>query len=89
MSTLTFTHSLSLTTGFSFLAGTYVERKMEQFLGSPTRKKTDIDELILLEQRVNLLNGFAVFMQLIRILIPGKFLTLPFIFSQPLTEFFR
>ena len=49
---------------------------MEQFLGSPTRKKTDIDELILFEQRVNLLNGFAVLMQLIRILIPGKILAL-------------
>ena len=45
---------------------------MEQFLWSPKRRRTDIDELILFEQRVNLLNGFAVLMQLIRILIPGK-----------------
>ena len=44
---------------------------MEQFLRNPSRRRTDIDELILFEQRANLLNGFAVLMQLFRILIPG------------------
>ena len=33
--------------------------------------KTDIDELILLEQEVNLLNGPIVLLQLLRLLLPA------------------
>ena len=43
---------------------------MQQFLKSPGTARTDIDELSLFEQRINLLNGFVVLMQLIRIWIP-------------------
>ena len=48
--------------------GTYVERKMEQFLMSPKTNKTVIDELVLFEQRVNLVNGPVILMQLLWIL---------------------
>ena len=54
--------------GFSILVGTYVERKMEQFLKSAKRSKTDIDELVLFEQRVNLVNAPVILMQLLWIL---------------------
>ena len=54
--------------GFSILVGTYVERKMEQFLMSPKTNKTVIDELVLFEQRVNLFNGPVILMQLLWIL---------------------
>ena len=33
--------------------------------------KTDIDELILLEQEVNLINGPIVLLQLLRLLLPA------------------
>ena len=33
--------------------------------------KTDIDELILLEQEINLLNGPIVLLQLLRLLLPA------------------
>ena len=48
--------------------GTYVERKMEQFLQSPKTKKTVINGLVLFEQRVNLLNVPLIAMQLLWIL---------------------
>ena len=51
--------------------GTYVERKMEQFLMSPKTNKTVIDELVLFEQRVNLFNGPVILMQLLWILASG------------------
>ena len=57
-------------TGFTFFFGTYVACKMQQFLKSPGTARTDIDELSLFEQRINLLNGYVVLMQLIRIWIP-------------------
>ena len=54
------------------MVGTYVERRMEQFLRSRSvgtgRKPTDIDELVLFEQRVNLVNGPVILMQLLWIL---------------------
>ena len=60
----------SISTGVSFLFGTYVIWRMEQFLKSPAAKRTDINELIIFEQRINLFNGVAIFMQLIRIWNP-------------------
>ena len=54
--------------GFSILMGTYVERKMEQFLPSPKTKKNVINGLVLFEQRVNLLNVPLILMQLLWIL---------------------
>ena len=59
---------LVLIAGFSALMGTYVERKMEQFLKSPKTKKTVINGLVLFEQRVNLLNVPLILMQLLWIL---------------------
>ena len=54
------------------MVGTYVERRMEQFLRSRSvgkgRKPTVIDELVLFEQRVNLVNGPVILMQLLWIL---------------------
>ena len=52
------------------MVGTYVERRMEQFLlrsrsVGTGRKPTDIDELVLFEQRVNL----VILMQLLWILV--------------------
>ena len=41
---------------------------MEQFLKSAKRSKTDIDELVLFEQRVNLVNAPVILMQLLWIL---------------------
>ena len=37
---------------------------------SPPHPKTDIDALILFEQRVNLVNGPVILLQLARILVP-------------------
>ena len=59
-------------TGFSILVGTYVDRKMEQFLTSPKTNKTVIDGLVLFEQRVNLFNGPVILMQLLWILASGS-----------------
>ena len=58
--------------GFSIVMGTYVERKMEQFLKSPKSSKTDIDELVLFEQRVNLINLPVILMQLLWIVASGS-----------------
>ena len=57
-----------LPTVCSVIAGTYVERKMEQFLQSPKTKKTVINGLVLFEQRVNLLNVPLILMQLLWIM---------------------
>ena len=57
-------------TALSLIAGTYVELKMTQHLQSPVTNKTDIDALILFEQRVNLINGPVILLQLARILVP-------------------
>ena len=57
-------------TALSLIAGTYVELKMTQYLQSPVTNKTDIDALILFEQRVNLINGPVILLQLVRILVP-------------------
>ena len=54
----------------SLIAGTYVEHKMTQYLKSPATNRTDIDALILFEQRVNLVNGPVILLQLARILVP-------------------
>ena len=53
---------------FSVVAGTFVEGKMEQFLKSPRTPKTDIDDLVLFEQRVNLFNVPVILMQLLWLL---------------------
>ena len=50
--------------------GTFVERKIEQFMTSRASKKTDIDELVLFEQRVNLMNLPVILTQLARIFVP-------------------
>ena len=50
--------------------GTYVEHKMIQYLKSPATNKTDIDALILFEQRVNLVNGPVILLQLVRLVVP-------------------
>ena len=60
----------SISSGLSFLFGTYVMCRMEQYFKSPAAKITDINELIIFEQRINLFNGVAIFMQLIRIWSP-------------------
>ena len=55
--------------------GTYVERRMEQFLRSRSgkgKKPTVIDELVLFEQRVNLVNGPVILMQLLWILVSSS-----------------
>ena len=52
----------------SIVAGTFVEGKMEQFLRSPQTTKTDIDDLVLFEQRVNLFNVPVIIMQLLWLL---------------------
>ena len=59
-----------LKTAFSFIVGTYVEQKMIQYLKSPATNKTDIDALILFEQRVNLVNGPVILLQLVRLVVP-------------------
>ena len=47
--------------------GTYVECKIIQFMRRPRpHKKTEIDDLILFEQQVNLVNGPVILMQLLR-----------------------
>ena len=38
---------------FSVIVGTYVERKIEQFMKSRAFRKTDIDDLVLFEQGPN------------------------------------
>ena len=55
---------------FSMVAGTYVERKMEQFMTSSASNKTDIDALVLFEQRVNLMNCPIILLQMARVLVP-------------------
>lgn len=62
-----------LATVCSVIAGTYVERKMEQFMRGPASNKTDIDALVLFEQRVNLMNGPIILMQIVRVLVPLDF----------------
>ena len=57
--------------GVSILFGTYVMCRMEQFLRGPTANKTDINELILFENRMNLLNGIGILMQFMRIFTPS------------------
>ena len=57
-------------TGFSLLIGTYVTCRMDQFLRGPGANKTDINELILFEHRINSFNGIAMLMQLVRIWHP-------------------
>ena len=52
------------------VAGTYVERKMEQFMTSSASNKTDIDALVLFEQRVNLMNCPIILLQMARVLVP-------------------
>ena len=61
------------TIAFSVIAGTYVERKMEQFMTSSASNKTDIDALVLFEQRVNLMNCPIILMQMARVLLPVEF----------------
>ena len=57
----------------AFVVGTFIQVRMVLFLRSCKIRKTDIDELILLEQEVNLLNGPIVLLQLLRLLLPdGK-----------------
>ena len=56
-------------TGFSLLIGTYVICRMDQFLRGPANK-TDINELILFEHRINSLNVIAILLQLVRIWYP-------------------
>ena len=57
--------------GVSFLFGTYVMCRMEQFLRGPSANKTDINELILFENKMNLLNGIGILMQFMRIFTPS------------------
>ena len=57
--------------GVSFSFGTYVMYRMEQFLRGPLANKTDINELILFENKMNLLNGIGILMQLMRIFTPS------------------
>ena len=66
-------HEILATSACSVIAGTYVERKMEQFMCSPASNKTDIDALVLFEQRVNLMNGPIILMQIVRVLVPLDF----------------
>ena len=57
-------------TGLSLLIGTYVICRMDQFLKGPGANKTDINELLLFEHRINSLNSIAILMQLVRIWLP-------------------
>ena len=61
---LTFTFNLF--SGFALSLGTYVECKIIQFMKKPRPHKTEIDDLILFEQQVNLVNGPVILMQLLR-----------------------
>ena len=56
----------------AFVVGTFIQVRMVLFLRSSKIRKTDIDELILLEQEVNLLNGPIVLLQLLRLLLPPE-----------------
>ena len=56
--------------GFSFLLGTYLAVKINQFLKNrPPGIKTDIDDLIRFEQMVNFVNAPVILMQLLWIII--------------------
>ena len=46
---------------------------MEQFMTSSASNKTDIDALVLFEQRVNLVNCPIILMQMARVLVPVEF----------------
>ena len=58
-------------TGVSLLLGTYIICRMEQFIRGPGANKTDINELISFENRINLLNGIGILLQFVRILTPS------------------
>lgn len=58
-------------TGVSLLFGTYVMCRMEQFIQGPGANKTDINELISFENRINLLNGIGIFLFLVRTVTPS------------------
>ena len=58
-------------TGLSLLIGTYVICRMDQFLKGPGANKTDINELILFEHRINSLNVIGILLQLVRIWYPS------------------
>ena len=64
---------LCCTTGLALLSGTYVEWNIIQYLKSTTTPKTDIDDLILFEQLVNLICFPFILMQLIWTLFPAAF----------------
>ena len=60
-------------TGLALISGTYIEWKIIQYLKSTTTPKTDIDELILFEQMVNLICLPFILMQLTWTLFPAAF----------------
>ena len=63
-------HKLSEKTGLSLILGTYIAVKIDLFLKSRSfANKTDIDDLILFEQRVNLMNAPVILMQMLWIMI--------------------
>ena len=54
--------------------GTFVKFKIIQYLqrrSKSTNTTIQVDDLVLFEQKVNLINGGLIFMQLIRILFPS------------------
>ena len=57
----------------ALFSGTYIEWKMIQYLWSTTTPKSDIDDLILFEQLVNLICFPFILMQLIWTLFPTVF----------------
>ena len=61
-------------TALSLIIGTYVKFKMIQYLQTRDRSTNttiQVDDLVLAEQKVNLVNGPLILMQLILILFPS------------------
>ena len=63
-----------ITIALSLAIGSYIKYKMIEYLQRKDRSTNttiQVDDMVLFEQRVNLLNGPLIFMQLIRILLPS------------------
>ena len=63
-----------LKAGVAFIVGTYIECSAIWYLQYLQRKKISksyIDELILFQQRVNMLNGPFILLQMLAIIIPA------------------
>ena len=69
---------MSIFSGLSLTAGTFINLRMVSYLVSHGSRGSAIDRLTLQEQLINLLCGPLILMQLLRILLPG---TISYIFK--------